>query len=76
MGLLYVPEKATIAELMSQELEVHQKLITKVKGETGDILGMCGRATQKRGQKVLNNLLQYLLVQTESVNNSLSLYVA
>ncbi|XP_067352664.1 dynein heavy chain domain-containing protein 1-like isoform X2 [Channa argus] len=31
MGLLYVPEKkVTVAELMSQQLVVHQKLITKV----------------------------------------------
>uniref|UniRef100_A0A7N8WN47 Uncharacterized protein n=1 Tax=Mastacembelus armatus TaxID=205130 RepID=A0A7N8WN47_9TELE len=32
MGLLYVPEKqVTVAELMSQQLEVHQNLITKVR---------------------------------------------
>ncbi|XP_026158699.1 dynein heavy chain domain-containing protein 1 isoform X2 [Mastacembelus armatus] len=31
MGLLYVPEKqVTVAELMSQQLEVHQNLITKI----------------------------------------------
>lgn len=35
---MYVPEKVTIAELMSQELDVHQKLITKV--IMGDIIGM------------------------------------
>lgn len=37
MGLLYVPEKkVTVAEILSKQLEVDQKLLTKVRA--GDLL--------------------------------------
>lgn len=39
MGLLYVPEKkVTVAEILSKQLEVDQKYLTKVRA--GEMLGI------------------------------------